>query len=202
MTKPYTLEKKLQADLAPLPRRRFLKAAVLVSAVAAAAAGGFSVLRRSEKDALAMPSDITHLSAQEYQLFKRLAEVSLPTEGTQFVPVDQVPVLKNVEYLLAGLAPEIREQLGMGLALFDNAAVITGGDWGRFVDLPDDKALVYIEKWLNSSQVVQRAVACAATRIVRTAYWMDLTAAAVIGFDGPVSRKWGMESLGNAPMPA
>lgn len=202
MPEPYLLDKQLRADLRPLSRRRFLKAGLLLGGGALAlAAGGFAVFRRSEQDRLPVPAGLKTLTAQEYLLFSRLARLILPTAGTTLADVASVPVVSHVDGLLAGLEPDIRKQLGMGLALFDNAAILTGGHWGRFVDLPDAEAAQYLHAWLNSTQLPLRAVAGAVTRLVKTGYWMDPTTWAAVEFDGPVSKKWGIASQGNTPLP-
>lgn len=203
MPEPYVLESKLRADLAPLSRRRFLKSSLWLGAgVAAVAAGSFAVLHRSEKDKQALPAGISTLTLQEYLLFSRLTQVMLPTQGSALVDPAQVPVVEAIDRLLAGLRPDIRKQLGMGLSLFDNIAVFTGGHWGRFVDLPDAAATAYLEHWINSPRMPQRAIASAAMRLVKTGYWSSPKTWAAVEFEGPVSQKWGIPSQGNAPLPA
>lgn len=198
MPEPYLLEKALRADLAPLSRRRFLRWGLGATAVAV---GGFALLRRSPLDKLPLPAGIATLSVQEYALFNRLAHIILPTEGSALLDPAQVPVAANVDQLLANLRPDIRQQLGVGLALFDNAAVLTGGHFGRFVDLPDAEATAYLDTWINSSVPPQRAIAGAAMRLVKTAYWQDPRTWPAVGFEGPVSRRLGIAMQGNTPLP-
>ena len=199
MPEPHLLEKSLRADLAPLTRRRFLRWGLGLSAAAVA---GFALLRRSPRDATTLPSGFSTLTVQEYVLFGRLAQIMLPTSGTALPEPAQIPVAANADRLLAGLRPDIRQQLGLGLALFDNAAVLTGGHFGRFVDLPDAAATAYLDSWVNSKSVPQRAIAGAAMRLVKTAYWQDPRTWVAVGFAGPVSRRLGIAMQGNAPLPA
>lgn len=188
------------AALAPLSRRRFLKTGLLVTAGATAAlAGGFALLRRSPRDAVVAPAGLKHLKPAHYQLFARLAEVLLPTTGTALLPAGKVPVVANVDAILGALEPSVRQQLAMGLSLFDNAAVL--GHWKRFVDLPDDEARAYVSDWVNSDVMPKRAIGFVVSKLTHTGYWMDERTWPAIEFDGAVTKKWGIPSRGNQPLP-
>lgn len=186
--------------LAPLSRRRFLKAGLLVTVGATAAlAGGFALLRRSPHDARAVPAGLRHLEPAHYHLFTRLAEVLLPTAGTVLFPAGKVPVVTNVDAILGALEPSVRQQLAMGLSLFDNASVL--GHWKRFVDLPDDEARAYVSDWVNSDVMPKRAIGFVVSKLTHTGYWMDERTWPAIEFDGAVTKKWGIPSRGNQPLP-
>ncbi len=183
-----------------MARRRFLKWGLLGSAgVAAVAAGGFAFLRRSPLDNQPAPEWATGLSAGEYHLFDRARQVLLPVEGTALTPSDQVPVVRNVQALLNNLDPATRKEMGTGLGLFDNAAVLSHGR--RFVDLSDAEARAYFDSWGRAS-VIQRTLATVIKQLIYSAYWQEPATWAPTGFDGPVSDKWGLAYLGNAPLPA
>jgi hypothetical protein len=183
-----------------MARRRFLKWGLLGSAgVAAVAAGGFAFLRRSPLDKQPVPAWVTGLSAAEYHLFDRARQVLLPVEGTRLTPSDQVPVVRNVQALLDNLDPEIRKEMATGLGLFDNAAVLSHGR--RFVDLSDADACAYFDSWGHAS-VIQRTLVTVIKQLTYTAYWQESATWAPTDFDGPVSDKWGLAYLGNAPLPA
>jgi hypothetical protein len=199
MPEPYLLEKSLHADLAPLSRRRFLRWGLGLTALAV---GGFAVLRRSPLDSTPLPATVRHMSLPEYLLISRVASVMLPTAGTAMLDPQQVPVAANIDHVFKNLEPDVRKQLGVGLALFDNMAVLTGGHRSRFVDLPDASARVYLQEWISSDRLPQRAIALALTRLASTGYWSDPQTWPAVGYDGPVSRKWGIPSQGNAPLPA
>jgi hypothetical protein len=192
---------EVSAALAPLSRRRFLKTGLLVTAGATAAlAGGFALLRRSPRDQMAMPAGLKHLEPAHYHLFARLAEVLLPTAGTALFPVGKVPVVANVDAILGALEPAVRQQLAVGLSLFDNAAVL--GNWKRFVDLTDDDARTYVSEWVNSDVMPKRAIGFVVSKLTHTGYWMDERTWPAIDFDGAVTKKWGIPSRGNQPLPA
>lgn len=188
------------AALAPLSRRRFLKMGLWTAAgVTAVAAGGFALLRRSPRDSQAMPEGLAWMELSHYQVFSRLAEVLLPTTGTALFPVEKVPVVAHVNAILGSLEPDVRKQLGMGLSLFDNAAV--AGRWRRFVDLSDADALAYVTDWLNSDVMPKRAIGFVVTKLTHAGYWMDSQTWPAVEFDGPVTKKWGIPSRGNQPQP-
>ena len=192
---------EVSAALAPLSRRRFLKAALWGTAgVSAVLVGGVALLRRSPRDALPVPADLAYLSAAQYRLFQRLAEVLLPTAGTPLFPAAEVPVARHVDAILGTLTAEVRTQLGVGLALFDNAAV--AGHWKRFVDLDETTALAYVNDWLNAPSETKRALGFVVSKLTHTGYWLDARTWPAIEFDGAVTRKWGIPSRGNQPLPA
>lgn len=190
----------VSAALAPLSRRSVLKTGLwAVAGASALAAGGFALLRPSPRDSLPVPAGLVHLQAQHYHLFSRLTEILLPTEGTALLPAAQVPVVNHIDGLLDALDPAIRKQLLTGLALFDNAAVVT--HFKRFVDLPDADALAYVGDWVNSGVMPKRALGFVVTKLTHTGYWMDSQTWPMVEFDGPVSRRWGIPSRGNQPLP-
>lgn len=189
------------APLAALSRRRFLKGALWgAGGVALVLGGGFAWLRRSPVDSLPVPEHLKHLSASEYHLFRRAIDVLLPVEGTGLTAVEQVPVLDNIDALMGLLEPSIRQELGMGLTLFDHAAVVVGLHGRRFVDLDTAAALRYFDDW-SVGNTVQRTLSSVVKKFVYVSYWRDPQTWPPIQFDGPVSDRWGLPSLGNTPLP-
>lgn len=191
----------VEATLAPLSRRRFLKTTLWATAgIVAVAAGGFAWLRRSPLDEMPVPADLKALSAGHYRFFHRMADLLLPTAGTAFVPVADIPVARHVDGLLAALDPAIRQQLATGLSLIDNAAVFSHGC--RLVDLAPEAAQAYVNDWVNSGTMVKRALGAVVSRLVHTGYWMDERTWPALEFDGAVSARWGIPARGNQPLPA
>ena len=189
------------APLARLSRRKLLKAALWGSAgVAVLAGGSFALLRRSPVDALPAPAHLQHLSAAEYHLFRRAIEVLLPVAGTPLTPVGQVPVIDNIDHLMGLVEPALRQELGAGLALFDNAAVFAGLHGKRFVDLDDEAAIRYFDRW-SEGNTIQRTLSSVVKKFVYVSYWRDPATWGPIQFDGAVSDRWGIPSLGNTPLP-
>lgn len=192
---------QISAEMAGLGRRRFLKWTLLGSAgVAAVAAGGFALLRRSPVDAQPLPDHLTHLSQTEYHLFRRAIEVLLPVAGSGLTPLDQVPVMENIDHTMGLIAPAVRKDLATGLSLFDNAAVIVGLHGKRFVDLDDAAAVAYFDDW-SRGNMIQKALATVVKKFVYISYWREPATWPPVEFDGPVSDRWGIPYLGNAPLP-
>ncbi len=200
---PAAADSELAAISASLSRRRFLRSSLWLGAgITTLAVGGLALLRRSPLDKLPLPQGIKLLSAAHYHLLAKLARVMLPVGGTTLPLPEQVDVAGKVDQLLAGVRPDIRAQLFAGFTLFDNLSLLAGGHLGRFVDLPDDAAAAYVDRWMNSSLYPLRAVASAAGRLVKTGYWTHHETWAALGYAGPVTRARGIPALGNAPLPA
>ena len=192
---------RISADMAGFGRRSFLKWVLWGSAGAAVlAAGSVALLRRSPVDDQPLPDHIRHLSASEYHLFKRAIEVLLPVAGSGLTPLAQVPVIDNIDHTMGLIAPRLRKDLATGLTLFDNAAVLVGLHGRRFVDLDDDAAVAYFDNWSRGG-MIQKALATVVKKFVYISYWREPATWPPVAFDGPVSDKWGIAYLGNAPLP-
>lgn len=197
---PQKTADEISSILAPLSRRRFLRATLWSTAAAGALlASSFALLRRSPHDAEPVPSGLLYLSPSHYRLFRQLAIVLLPSAGTALTPAEQIPVADNVDVLLGALDAGVRKQLAMGLGLFDNAAVFSLGQ--RFVDLPVAEAQAYVSAWLNADGLAKRSIGLVVSKLTHTAYWMDARTWPPLEFDGPVSKKWGISARGNQPLP-
>ncbi|WP_223422494.1 twin-arginine translocation signal domain-containing protein [Alcanivorax limicola] len=193
--------RQVTAPLAAVTRRRFMKGVLLGSAGLAVAAGGtFAVLRRSPVDQQPVPEGIRHLSQSEYHLFRRAIDVLLPLAGSALTPVAEVPVLANIDAMIGTLPAHIRKDVASGLMLFDNAAVVSGWHGRRFVDLDDADAVAYFDRWSRGS-VIQRTMNTVIKQFVYVSYWRDPKTWPPVEFDGPVSDRWGIAYLGNAPLP-
>lgn len=189
------------AALAPVSRRRFLRWTLLGAAsVTAVGAGVVAVLRRSPVDDMPVPDTLRHLSASEYHLFARALPVLLPVQGTALPAVSDIPVLETIDSMIGMLAPGVRKELAAGLTLFDHGALVSGWHGKRFVDLDDEAVHDYFERWSHGN-TIQRALATVVKKFVYVAYWRDPRTWPAIEFDGPVSDRWGIPSLGNTPLP-
>lgn len=189
------------AALAPVSRRRFLRWTLLGAAsVTAVGAGVVAVLRRSPVDDMPVPDTLRHLSASEYHLFARALPVLLPVQGTALPAVSDIPVLETIDSMIGMLAPGVRKELAAGLTLFDHGALVSGWHGKRFVDLDDEAVHDYFERWSHGN-TIQKALATVVKKFVYVAYWRDPRTWPAIEFDGPVSDRWGIASLGNTPLP-
>lgn len=164
--------------------------------------GTFAFLARSPKDELKRPTGIAALTDSEYQLFVAVCSSALPREGNAqgLTPWTQLPVLKNIDHLVAGVPPHARADVGKAFLLLDHAPILAGFHGKRFVDLPLDDARAFLRDWSQGNSL-QRAVSNLARRLAYISYWREPGSWAAVEFDGPVMGKWGLLRYGNAPLP-
>ncbi len=183
--------------IARMGRRDFLKFSSIAAGLAAAVGTG---LISSQTAFAGVPKGIQFMSESEYAVFRRLMEAMLPVNGTPLAPLEQIPVLQTLDAaLLATMEPHILQGLKGGVKYFDEGPVATFNK--RFVELSDVQAIRFCDAWANSNEIPQRALAVGLKKLVGLAYWANPPTWAPLGYDGPVSDKWGLTSQGNAPMP-
>jgi len=191
------------AEIRALSRRRFLKTALFVSAAGAVAMGGtLALLSRSPTDGQRKPAGIVAMSDSEYALFAAVCVASLPGEDNAhgLVPWTHVPVLQNIDHLVAGIPPHARGDVTAAFALFDHAPIVSGWHGKRFVDLDVASAREFLDAW-NHGGEIQRAVSNLVRKLAYIAYWREAVTWPAIQYDGPVMARWGLVRYGNAPMP-
>lgn len=192
------------AEIRALSRRRFLKTALLVSAAGAVAIGGtLAVLSRSGKDALKKPAEFIALTDSEYQLFSAVAAACLPDSANtqKLLPWTQLPILKNIDHLVAGVPAHARGDVTAAFQLLDHAPIVSGWHGKRFVDLDVTAAREFLTAW-NQGGDIQRAVSNLVRKLAYVAYWREAAAWSAIDYDGPVMARWGLQRYGNAPLPS
>ena len=179
-----------------LKRRSFLKTGLLVSAGLsnALALGGCS----SEHGTVT--PGFEYLSQNNIQTLRAAIAVLLPTENSSLKNPDEVPVLQNINAMLAGMDESVRGDIQVLFDFFEYGSVLSG-QFTRFSKLSAEDAVVYIEDWQGSSVFLQRAIMGAIKKFVYASYWREEATWAAVEFDGAVSKKWGVASLGNAPLP-
>ncbi|MBX2881920.1 MAG: gluconate 2-dehydrogenase subunit 3 family protein [Granulosicoccus sp.] len=186
----------VSAHVSSLSRRDFLR----VSAVAVSlSATGLASVAPSTAFAQ-VPEGIVHISVDEYPIWHRLMLALLPTKGSTLVDPETLPVLQTVDgAFLATLPPAVLEGLKGGVAYFNEAAKEPFGK--PFVDLSLDEASKYCDALASSEEIPARALFTALKFLIVTAYWAIPPTWEPVGFQGPVSEVWGLESQGNAPLP-
>ncbi|HAU15841.1 MAG: hypothetical protein CMK83_16785 [Pseudomonadales bacterium] len=190
------LQYDIDLALAPLKRRRFMALAAHTILVAGAGA----VLSACSDPPVAEAPAGRVLSADQVAFFTRFAHVVLPTEGTTMTPLEQVPVLENLDHLMAGMDPDIRSNLAKAMGLFEHGSLVMGWYFSRFSGLPTNEAIAYIDAW-QSGHYVQQGIISVLKKLVYASYWREPSTWGPLAFDGPVSEKWGLPSLGEAPLP-
>lgn len=176
-----------------LGRRDFLKFA---GAGAALAATGFFPGAAQA----AVPQGIRFMDEAEFAVFKRLMQVTLPVQGTQLAPLDSIPVMQTLDAaLLGGMAPHELQGLKAGVKAFDDGPRKIYGV--PFSKLGDREAAAFCDAWGNSAAAMERGLVTALKKLVTLSYWANPPTWAALGYDGPVSQRWGLKSIGIAPMP-
>lgn len=189
------LSAQIEAGLAPLNRRAFLKAGLGVAVAAT------SLMTLGCSSEAPVNAALKTLSASQQALFQRMIQILLPTKGTSLAPADSVPVLANIDHLFSGLDAKVLGDLEGATMLFEHGSLLLGGHFSRFTRLDDADALAYIESWQNGNSL-QRGIVTTLKKMVYASYWRDEKTWAPVDYDGPVTERWGLPSLGNAPLPA
>lgn len=179
-----------------LSRRRFLRSSVVLGA------GISSVLTigACSSSSEPVPEGIENLQASHIKIFQRLAEVLFPVEGTGVKPPSEIPLIENIDTMLGSLEPSMLEDVHGLISLFNVGPYVSGFHLKAFVDLDTAAAIDYIDSW-QQGFFIQRAIASTMKKFVYASYWRDESTWPVLEFDGPVSKKWGLPRLGNAPLP-
>jgi len=176
-----------------LYRRTFTKLSVLSGA-------SVLVLPACASDDSVAPTGSVTLTSDERELLERFADVYLPTDGTSLKPRGEVPVVDNIEHALSLMDAPTRDQVRIGLKLFNYGSILIGLHFVRFVGLSRENRLAYIRRWEDGIEM-QRGISTVLKKLVCYGYWKDVEAGRAIGYQGPVSEPAGVVSLGNAPMP-
>lgn len=148
----------------------------------------------------AMPNGIRFMGPAEYKVFHRLMLVSLPVDGTGLAPLADIPVMQTLDAaLLSGMKPHELAGLKAGVALFEDGPKARHGK--PFSQLPDKDAAAFCDAWADDADPLKRGLVTALKKLVALSYWANPPTWAALGYDGPVSDRWELKSIGNAPMP-
>lgn len=177
-----------------LGRRDFLKLAAV--SVGLAVTGGFPAVAQA-----GMPKGLRFMGENEYRVFHRLMQVTLPVKGTRLASLDAIPVMQTLDAaLLGGMAPHELQGLMAGVKAFEDAPLKAYGK--PFSKLGDKDAAAFCDAWGDSTVAMERGLVTALKKLVTLSYWANPPTWAALGYDGPVSKKWGLKSIGNAPLPS
>lgn len=136
----------------------------------------------------------------EQAVFKKMLQISLPTEGSALVSPSTLPVIPTIEgALLAGMAPHIRKGLNQGIHYFNQSAKAAFGN--TFANLPDDDARKFVDSWAGADAAPHRALSMGIKKLTVLAYWAIPNTWEPLGYDGPVTEKWSLAKRGNTPEP-
>lgn len=180
--------------------RRINRRDFMLAAAAIAGTVGVAFIVPMSNAFAALPKGIRVMGEEEYVVFKRLMEVMLPVKGTPLVQLSKVPVMQTLDgALLATMPPHVWNGLKGGVKYFNEGPKAEFGK--KFVELTNAEAERFLDKWANSAEVPQRALAMGLKKLVGLAYWANPPTWKPLGYDGPISKKSRLVSYGNAPMP-
>ncbi len=182
------------AGLEPLSRRGFLRGSVLAGA--ALSAGCARLLGRKEApEAL----EYEHLEPNEVRTLRRLTEVLIPASEGLPSSIEEVPTLGNIDSMAGKMPPQTRELFGLALWVFERRPMVSFS-FTRFSNLDDDDALEYIRS-MQQASFFERGLTTTLKTVVTLNYWRDERTWPALDYWGPVTEKWGVTRLGNAPLP-
>jgi hypothetical protein len=194
MNDNFSLPPGFLAGLEPLSRRRLLTG----SAGLAVAAGSLLAL---PAEALAaskdLPPGITNLSETEYRVLDKVRIVMLPTQKFSLPSSTEIPVMKNVDVVASRLDGRPRLLLTMAVQAIEYGSV---WQFSRFSAMGDSRAARHVSSW-QTGNFIQRGIISSLKMMVTFGYWQDPRTWPALEYDGPVTEKWGIRRLGNAPQP-
>lgn len=195
MSNKTPLPPEFLAGLEPLSRRRFLVGGAQLAAVTGSMLVLPSQALAAEK---AVPPGIKYMSDVEYRVLDKLRVVMLPTQKFQLPSSTEIPVMQNVDIIFSKLDPRPRLLVKMAV----NSLEYTGVVWrfSRFSAMGDERALKRVRDW-QSGNMLERGVISSLKMMVTFGYWQDPRTYPALEYDGPVTQKWGIRRLGNAPLP-
>lgn len=144
-----------------------------------------------------LPAGITSLSPMEYRVLNRLRVVLLPVQDFDLPSTTEVPVMANLDDLIGKLSAFPRELLRLGLRAFEYGSFFS---FSRFSSKDNEAAYRQVESW-QGGLFFQRGLMSDIKTLVTFAYWRDPRTWPLLEYDGPVTEKWGIKRLGNAPLP-
>jgi hypothetical protein len=182
------------AGLEPLSRRGFLRGSVLAGA--ALSAGCARLLgRREAPEAL----EYEHLQPSEVRTLRRLTEVLIPPSEGLPSSTEEVPTVGNIDSMAGRMPPQTRELFGLALWVFERRPMVSFS-FSRFSNLGDEEALEYIRS-MQQASFFERGLTTTLKTVVTLNYWRDERTWPALDYWGPVTEKWGVTRLGNAPLP-
>lgn len=189
------LEARLQSGLGPLSRRGFLRAGAILGT--GVASGVWGVRDALASESMEMPASIRYLTPLEYRVLDKIRTIFFAPEKFDMPTTVEIPVLENVDAMVGRLNKSVRSNIGLAVRLFEFSS---GYRLTRFSSMDDEAARKYLEKWQNGLSF-QRGLITTLKAVIGLGYWRDERTWKALDYDGPVTVKWGIKKLGNAPLP-
>ncbi|MFP5429385.1 MAG: transcriptional initiation protein Tat [Gammaproteobacteria bacterium] len=195
MNNKFPLPPEFLAGLESLSRRRFLLGGARLAAVAGATLALPGEVLAADKG---LPAGIKHMSLVEYRVLDKIRVIMLPTEKFGLPSSTEIPVMQNVDILMSKL--DARPRILVRLAI--NSIEYGGVFWrfSRFSAMSNERALKRVQDW-QTGNMIERGFVSSLKMMVSFGYWQDHRTYPGLEYDGPVTEKWGIRRLGNAPLP-
>lgn len=193
MDHPHALERDLLQGLQSLSRRRFLKAGLSVGVGLAALAHGATA------GAVEAPPAVSYkyLGEVEARVLDKLRRLLLPTDKAGLPSSDDVQVMRNLDAQMGQLGPKARDDLSLAIRGLEYGSLLS---FSRFSRLDDAAAHKQLAAWQKGA-FFKRGIVATIKSFVLLGYWRDPRTFSYLEYDGPVSQKWGIQRLGNVPLP-
>ncbi|MDF1820831.1 MAG: transcriptional initiation protein Tat [Alcanivoracaceae bacterium] len=183
------------AGLEPLSRRSLLRTTALAGV--AFTTGCARVFGR--KDAPEQ-LEFVHLTEDEVRVITHLTVVLLPTERHGLPSsTETIPTVQNLDDMVGQMSPQTRELLGLGLWVFERRPMVSF-KFSRFSKLDREEATRYVHA-MQEGSFFERGLTATLKALVTLNYWRDSRTWPALDYWGPVTQKWGVRRLGNAPLP-
>jgi len=193
---------ELTEDLQPLTRRSILKLGALVTGTALlAVSGGLAWFGSSRIELPGLPASITTMTQEQYHLFYALLKVLFPVDGSDLPEPEELGVIEDIDRMIALLPKHIQSDLSLATTLFNKGAVIVGFNLKPFTDLNQAEAEAYFSSW-HRGTAIQRGIATALKKLAYVSYWRNSRTWEAIDYDGPVTKRYSIPSLGISPAPS
>ena len=183
------------SGLEPLTRRSLLRG-LAVSGMAVTTGCSRLFGRKDAPEVL----EFTSLSESEARTVTKLTAVLLPTEKYDLPSaLSVVPTVKNVDVMVGQMPKQTRDLLGLALWVFESRPMVSF-KFSSFSKLDDEKARDYVLA-MQDGAFFERGITSTLKTLITVNYWRDSRTWPGLEYTGPVTEKWGVRRLGNAPLP-
>lgn len=181
--------------LEPLSRRSLLRLTA-VSGLALTTGCARMFGRREAPEALRFQ----HLNEDEVAVITKMTRAILPTERHGLPDcINEVPTVENVDEMVGNMDPTQRSLLGLGLWVFEYRPMASF-KFKRFSRMSDEKAHRYVVA-MQEGAFFERGLTATMKTLITLNYWRDPRTWDALDYWGPVTERWGVRRLGNAPLP-
>lgn len=181
--------------LEPLSRRSLLRGVAITGMVLTTGCARLFGRRGAQE-----PATYTHITPDEARTLEKLTTVFLPTDRHDLPSsLEDVPTLQNLDRMVGQMSTQTRELLALALWVFENRAVVSTR-FSRFSAMDDEAAARYVAG-MQQGAFFERGITSTLKTLITVNYWRDAQTWPALGYWGPVTEKWGVRRLGNAPLP-